>query len=136
MVRVTQHGRTIQRLLASAREKRVRIIYVRYTKHAEGSSFSDAIRRNAFRGEPGGELDTIEGAPGWEVIDAVKPQPEDLVLRKYRPDAFYGSILDSVLRWNGVKTVVVVGLGARWALSRLSRPRRISDTFLWRSRMR
>lgn len=102
----------MHRILASAREKRVRIIYVRYTKHADGSSFSDAIRRNVFRGEPGGELDSIEGEPGWEVIDAVKPHPEDLVLRKYRPDAFYGSILDSVLRWNGVKTVVVMGLGA------------------------
>ena len=102
----------IQRILASAREKRVRIIYVRFTKHADGSTFSDPIRRNAFRGDqPGAEQTTIEGTSGWEVIDAVKPHPEDLVLRKYRPDAFYGSILDSVLRWNGVKTVVVVGLG-------------------------
>ena len=101
----------IQRILASAREKRVRIIYVRFTKHADGSTFSDPIRRLAFRGEPGAEQDTIEGTPGWEVIDAIKPHPEDLVLRKYRPDAFYGSILDSVLRWNGVKTVVLVGLG-------------------------
>lgn len=101
----------IQRILATAREKRVRIIYVRFTKHADGSTFSDPIRRLAFRGEPGAELDTIEGTSGWEVIDAVKPHPEDLVLRKYRPDAFYGSILDSVLRWNGIKTIVVVGLG-------------------------
>jgi ureidoacrylate peracid hydrolase len=101
----------IQRILASAREKRVRIIYVRFTKHADGSTFSDPTRRLAFHGEPGAEQDTIEGTPGWEVIDAIKPNPEDLVLRKYRPDAFYGSILDSVLRWNGVKTVVFVGLG-------------------------
>src|SRR5688500_14012057 len=84
----------IQRILASAREKRVRIIYVRYTKHADGSTFSDPIRRNAFRGERAAEQDTIEGEPGWEVIDAVKPHPEDLVIRKYRPDAFYGTILD------------------------------------------
>lgn len=102
----------IQRILASAREKRVRIIYVRFTKHADGSTFSDPIRRNTFSGDqPGAVLDTIEGTPGWEVIDAVKPHPEDLVLRKYRPDAFYGTILDSVLRWNGIKTVVFVGLG-------------------------
>jgi nicotinamidase-related amidase len=102
---------SIQPILASAREKRVRIIYVRFTQHADGSTFSDPIRRKAFRGEPGAEMEHIEGTPGWEVIDAVKPHPEDLVLRKYRPDAFYGTILDSVLRWNGVKTVVFVGLG-------------------------
>ncbi|MGQ0383376.1 MAG: isochorismatase family cysteine hydrolase [Gammaproteobacteria bacterium] len=102
----------IQSLLATARERNVRIIYVRYTKHADGSTFSDANRRNQFST---GELpprEQIEGEWGWEVIDAVKPQAQDLVLRKYRPDAFYGTILDPILRWNGIRTIVIVGVGA------------------------
>ena len=102
----------IQKLLATAREKKVRVIYVRYTSHADGSTFSDAIRRNQLsRGEPP-PREHIEGEWGWQVIDAVKPKPEDLVLRKYRPDAFYGTVLDSILRWNGIKTIVMVGVGA------------------------
>jgi nicotinamidase-related amidase len=100
----------IQKLLSAAHEKGVRVIYVRYTHHADGSTSSDAIRRNKFSGEPE-DRSTIEGEPGWQVIDALKPQPQDLVLRKYRPDAFYGTILDSILRWNGIKTVVIVGVG-------------------------
>jgi nicotinamidase-related amidase len=102
----------IQKLLASAREKDVRVIYVRYTKHADGSTSSDPLRSNSLSGREPEDRSTIEGETGWEVIDALKPKPQDLVLRKYRPDAFYGTILDSILRWNGIKTVVIVGLGA------------------------
>jgi len=101
----------IQKLLAAAREKGVRVIYVRYTSHADGSTFSDAIRSNYLSRGQQPERMHIEDEWGWEVIDAVKPHPQDLVLRKYRPDAFYGTILDSVLRWNGIKTIVTVGVG-------------------------
>ena len=101
----------IQKVLAVARAKRVRVIYMRYTSHADGSTSSDAIRRNYLsRGEQPERMH-IEGEWGWEVIDALKPQAQDLVLRKYRPDAFYGTVLDSVLRWNGIKTIVMVGVG-------------------------
>jgi nicotinamidase-related amidase len=100
----------LQRLVTAARQKGVRVVYMRYTKHSDDSTNSDAIRRNILSGEPD-DRTTIEGTPGWEVIDALKPEPRDLVLRKYRPDAFYGTILDSVLRWNGIRTVVVAGLG-------------------------
>ena len=101
----------IQNLLAVARAKRVRVVYVRYTSHADDSTSSDAIRRNVLSGGEQPERMHIEGKWGWEVIDALKPQAQDLVLRKYRPDAFYGTVLDSILRWNGIKTIVVVGVG-------------------------
>ncbi len=92
-------------------KKGVRVIYVRYTSHADGSTLSDAVRSNYLsRGEQPERMH-IEGEWGWEVIDALKPQPQDLVLRKYRPDAFDGTILDSILRWNGIKTIVMVGVG-------------------------
>jgi ureidoacrylate peracid hydrolase len=102
----------IQKLLATARQKKIRVIYVRFTSHEDGSTLSDANRRDLIsRGEAPEERTHIEGSWGWEIIDALKPQPQDLVLRKYRPDAFYGTILDSILRWNGIKTVVTTGVG-------------------------
>jgi ureidoacrylate peracid hydrolase len=55
---------------------------------------------------------TIEGTWGWEIADAVKPEPGDWVLRKYRPDAFFATPLDTLMRWNGMKTLVIVGVGA------------------------
>ena len=50
-----------------------------------------------------------EGTRGWEVVDALRPAEGDLVLRKVRYDAFYGTHLDHHLRLWGVDTVVVCG---------------------------
>jgi nicotinamidase-related amidase len=100
-----------------ARAACIRVIYVRYTRHTDYSSHSDpAIRKawNMISGEPVNNLalSTIEGTWGWEFLDEVKPEPDDLVLRKYRPDAFYSTHLDDLLRWNGIKSIVLVGNGA------------------------
>jgi nicotinamidase-related amidase len=34
------------------------------------------------------------------------------VLPVYRPDAFFGTPLDPILKWNGIKTVVFLGIHA------------------------
>lgn len=101
----------LQTLLAAARQRNVRVIFVRFTSHQDASTLSDVNRRDLFDRGEAPERMHIEGSWGWEIIDALKPQPQDLVLRKYRPDAFYGTILDSILRWNGIKTVVTAGVG-------------------------
>src|SRR5262245_32514326 len=73
----------IQTLLAAARRKNVRVIYVRFTSHEDGSTLSDVNRRDLLsRREAPDERIHIEGSWGWEIIDALKPQPGDLVLRK------------------------------------------------------
>ena len=105
----------LARLLAGAREKNVRVAYTRWTNYADGSSFSArALRDRPARPEAGANGRrgwALEGTPGWEIADAVKPSPDDWKIRKYRPDAFYATPLDSLMRWNGVRTVVVVGIG-------------------------
>jgi nicotinamidase-related amidase len=101
----------MQELLAAGRRKNVRVIYVHFTSHEDGTTLSDANRRDVLSGREAPERLHIEGSWGWEIIDALKPQPQDLVLRKYRPDAFYGTILDSILRWNSIKTVITTGVG-------------------------
>lgn len=104
----------VARLLAGARAKNVPVAYVRSTNHADGSTFSDRMLHGPLA-RPGATSSrgwAVEGTPGWEIADAVKPVPGDLVIRKYRPDAFFATPLDSLMRWNGIKTVVVVGVGA------------------------
>jgi ureidoacrylate peracid hydrolase len=58
-----------------------------------------------------GEQQTVDGTWGWENIDAVKPMPGDWIVRKHRRDGFWASDLDALLRWNGIKTIVFVGIG-------------------------
>ena len=104
----------VARLLAEARAKNVPVAYVNWTNYADHSTFFDhPSRRTLLRsGAMGSRGWAVEGTPGWEIADPVKPAPGDWVIRKYRPDAFFATPLDSLMRWNGVKTVVIVGVGA------------------------
>ena len=50
-----------------------------------------------------------EGSWGWEIVDELAPARDDVVLRKLRYDAFYGTPLDHLLRLWGVDTLVICG---------------------------
>ncbi len=50
-----------------------------------------------------------EGSWGWEIVDELAPARDDVVLRKLRYDAFYGTPLDDLLRLWGVDTLVICG---------------------------
>ena len=101
----------VAELLAAARAKNVRVAYVRWTRHADGSTNSDPQRRNNPAGSTG-PPSNIEGTWGWEAPEAIKPMPGDWVLPKWRQDAFVATQLDALMRWNDIKTMVIVGLGA------------------------
>ncbi len=49
------------------------------------------------------------GTWGWEIIDELKPQPNELVVQKRRYDGFYGTTLEHDLRVAGVDTLIVTG---------------------------
>ena len=100
----------IAELLAAARAKNVRVAYVRWTRHADGTTNSDPVRRNAGFGT--GPPSNIQGTWGWAEPEAIKPMPGDWVFPKWRQDAFVATQLDALMRWNGVKTMVIVGIGA------------------------
>jgi nicotinamidase-related amidase len=50
-----------------------------------------------------------EGSWGWRIVDELVPTTDDLVVRKPRYDAFYGTPLDHQLRLGGVDTLVICG---------------------------
>jgi len=51
----------------------------------------------------------IEGNCAAEFVDALHPQPGELVIRKTVPSAFFGSDLDSWLKVRGVKGLIIAG---------------------------
>jgi ureidoacrylate peracid hydrolase len=111
----------IQKLIATARAKSVRVVYLRYTSHADGSAASEPQIRNSIARTgngpaPAGDWGTVDGTWGWQNIDAVKPAPGDWVIRKYRPNGFNGTPMDNLLRWNGIKTFIIVGIGGEVGL--------------------
>src|SRR6476661_7644383 len=50
-----------------------------------------------------------EGSWGWEIVEELAPARDEVVLRKLRYDAFYGTPLDHLLRRWGVDTLVICG---------------------------
>ncbi|MDJ0270407.1 MAG: cysteine hydrolase [Aigarchaeota archaeon] len=46
---------------------------------------------------------------GAEIVDELKPEPSDTVVKKLRYDAFYGTPLDHILRLADVENLVIVG---------------------------
>lgn len=87
----------IQRLLAHARDTRMRVVFSQDT-HTDGDP-EWAIWPEHTR----------EGTWGWQIVDELRPRDDELVLRKLRYDAFYGTPLDHLLRLWGVDTLVLCG---------------------------
>ena len=87
----------IQRLLAFARESGMKVVFTQDT-HTDG--------------DPEWEIwpeHVREGSWGWQVVEELAPREDEMVIRKVRYDAFYGTHLDHFLRLWDVDTLVVCG---------------------------
>lgn len=101
-------------LLDSAREAKLPIIYIQYVVEKNLSTVHPAYIHYWYRNRPSGRnkmpLEVcVEGTWGHETIPELAPQSEDIIVRKNRNGAFWGTKLDQVLRSNGIESVVVTG---------------------------
>ncbi len=88
---------TIQSLLEMARDSGMKVVFTQDT-HTDG--------------DPEWEIwpeHVREGSWGWQIVDELQPRDDELVIRKVRYDAFYGTHLDHFLSLWNVDTVVVCG---------------------------
>ncbi len=87
----------IRGLLDLARQSGMKVVFTQDT-HTEG--------------DPEWEIwpeHVREGSWGWQIVDELAPREDELVIRKVRYDAFYGTHLDHFLRIWDVDTLVVCG---------------------------
>ncbi len=87
----------IARLLELARGSGMRVVFSQDT-HREGDPEWRIWPEHAR-----------EGTWGWELVEELAPREGELVLRKLRYDAFYGTPLEHLLRLWGVRTLVLCG---------------------------
>jgi len=52
----------------------------------------------------------VEKTWGWQIIDALAPLENEIIVRKHRSSAFAGTDMDMILRSNGIQTVVAAGV--------------------------
>ncbi len=53
---------------------------------------------------------TLEGSWGAEIVEELKPEESDIVVRKPSYDAFYSTSLDHILRSRKISTLILTGL--------------------------
>jgi maleamate amidohydrolase len=96
----------IEALCAAARAKRVPIIYTQGLVAADGSSAG--LWRFKMKHHGLGSVQ-IEGSRGAEIVDALKPEPGDRLIRKWRPSAFFRTDLEVFLTVQGIDTLLLAG---------------------------
>ena len=96
----------IAQLCDLARCSSVPVIYTQGLVAADGSSAS--LWRLKMRNH-GLRSVQIEGSRGAAIIDQLAPQPQDRVIRKWRPSAFFRTDLEIFLGVQGIDTLLVCG---------------------------
>jgi nicotinamidase-related amidase len=87
----------IQSLLALARGSGMKVIFTQDTHDEDDPEWAiwpEHVREDSW---------------GWRIVDELEPQDGELVIRKVRYDAFYGTHLDHFLRLWGVDTLIICG---------------------------
>ena len=87
----------IQRLLEAARRSGAKVVFTQDT-HAEDDPEWDIWPAHVR-----------EGSWGWEIVDELAPREDEVVIRKVRYDAFYGTHLDHFLRLWDTRTLIICG---------------------------
>lgn len=97
----------LKQLLQHARDSGMRVIYTAHVHRRDGSDmglfgeiWSPIEKRAAL----------VDGEPGVEVVREVAPLETELVIKKHRYSAFFGTDLDLILRTEGIDNVVVTGV--------------------------
>lgn len=90
-------------LLAAARAAQVPVIYTKVLYHPSGMDGGRFVRKVPV-------LRTmVEGEPMTEIVPELPPQPQDLVIVKNYPSAFFGTSLATTLHTQGIDTLILTG---------------------------
>jgi ureidoacrylate peracid hydrolase len=108
-----------KKVIEACRRQGIKVIYLRMGYRPDLSNAGGPESPNYFkelgvaamRGHPElkGRFLTI-GTRDWEIIDELKPQPEDIVVNKHRYSGFANTELDTILRTYNIKYLLFIGL--------------------------
>ena len=98
-------------LLEAARQAKTMIVYIQatnYLNYVFKSAPSLAYIIESLN--PDSPQICIDGGWGHQIVDKLKPLPDELIIKKHRHSSFAGTGLDMLLRSNEIKTVIVTGV--------------------------
>lgn len=123
-------------LLEGARQSGVLPVFIQMTVLPNRASESPAqIRFNlrlhdSHHGQAEPLAYTLDGSEGQRFVPGLEPQDGELVVKKYRSSAFWGTNLALLLRSNGIKSVVVSGCTTEGCVESTARDAMFSDYYV------
>jgi nicotinamidase-related amidase len=126
----------VAELIAAAREAGVLPVFIQMTVLPGQTSDSPAQIRFNMRLHDGhhGETEpltyTLDGSDGQKFVPGLEPLDGELVVKKYRSSAFWGTNLDLLLRSNGIKSVVITGCTTEGCVESTARDAMFSDHYV------
>jgi nicotinamidase-related amidase len=106
---------TVARLAQAARAAGVKIVYLQQMHLPNLADIPRAhvnhLRKNGLAGAAE-DVPCIRGTWGHQIVDALAPQPSDIVIDKGAFNDFYSSLLDKVLHIQGIETTVLTGVSS------------------------
>lgn len=100
---------TARRLIDGAHAAGVQVVY---TRVAFQSGHSDLVTNIPLLGVVAQQGSLLDGTPGTEIVDELKPGSDDWVVTNPKVSAFASSDLDERLRAAGITTVVLFGVAS------------------------
>ena len=109
----------IARLVEAARAARVPVLHCTAERREDGQGANSNAR--LFQYMARAERKLLPGTPAVEIVPEIKVAPSDLVLpRLHGLSPFQGTELDFILRNQGVRTIVGVGVSVNVAIQSLA----------------
>jgi ureidoacrylate peracid hydrolase len=127
-------GERLPTLIAAARHAGVLCVFIRNVYTTERNLYlSDSWLEHASRRRKGGYT-TIPVCPAesWagDFYGDVKPEPGEPIITKHRYSAFHNTDLDTVLRVNAIRTVVVTGVVTNVCVETTAREAFVRDYYV------
>ena len=98
---------TLKRALAFCRDNGIRVIY---TTHAHRRDGCDMGIYEQLWPPIAARAGLVDGEEGIEIYPEIAPRADEIVIKKHRYSAFYGTDLEIVLRGLGIDTVAITGV--------------------------
>jgi ureidoacrylate peracid hydrolase len=109
----------ISKMVSISRDAGIQVVWLQngwdaQLKEAGGAQSVNQLKGNSLRlmrerSDLRGKLLT-KGGWDYEIVDALKPDPSDIVVQKPRYSGFAGTALDSILRSRRIETLLVCGV--------------------------
>jgi len=113
-----------QRLIAHCRKVGTPIIYFTNERRPDGVD-APKTKSDIMGGAGGNPM--APGSVATQVIDELKPAPEDFLQVKTRFSGFYGTNLDSILKSLGTETILVGGISTQRSVEGTARDAKNRD---------